>query len=739
MSLTSVITSVSYGDRERVLIHWDWWSYTSEVPLGDLAQYVTQEGNPGNQRRVVRAEVQLPVEILRLGFCFIDTPGVGSAIAANTATTTAFLPEADAVVFLTSFESPLAEAELQFLDRVRRHVRKIFVVVNKRDPVSPEQQEAVVAFVQERLREVFGEICPPVYSVSARDALNAKQSGDAGKLSRSGLPQLEADLIDFLQTDKTREFLARVAHRTGNILCQQAVEFEVSRTLGADVEKIKSFEEQLTDRLDKVRQDCRKTSDRLRATLRLELPRHFGAELDRPVMEVKTALDHHVSQYLTARQLSVDSVESDLATTAHAVAHKILAAWLAQHRRELQQVVEDIAGGELRRIEDAAAELQRLGADAAGVHPGDSSVEEQFHEILREIPLVFRDVGADLWRFGIPWWVDLLLQIPPARTLIARHCLAQLNNLVEAYRREIVSLLKGAVDDWVERLDRKLTEAIDDTADRQRHMLEKQVKPEEMGNLDELRRRLDTVVFALGRVESGGSGPLSSTTVEVEHVPRSDVKARCSICLEAEKALFDFMRRRQYELSTSDAQQIGHAEQGGFCGLHTWQYEAISSPQGVCSAYPPVLSLLAGRLHSLAQGASSPAALIDGVQQLLPQAGTCRVCQLIAAVERAAAQGIVAALGANDGGGSKQLPPLCLRHLYSVLLAKPTVEIARLMIEEQSRVLDRLGEDMQRYSLKHDALRRELVTELEHQAHQIGLSRLVGLRSIVTPWKVDSI
>ena len=242
LPLTSVITSVSYGDRERVLIHWDWWSYTSEVPLGDLAQYVTQEGNPGNQRRVVRAEVQLPVEILRLGFCFIDTPGVGSAIAANTATTTAFLPEADAVVFLTSFESPLAEAELQFLDRVRRHVRKIFVVVNKRDLVSPEQQEAVVAFVQERLREVFGEICPPVYSVSARDALNAKQSGDAGKLSRSGLPQLEADLIDFLQTDKTREFLARVAHRTGNILCQQAVEFEVSRTLGADVEKIDSSE-----------------------------------------------------------------------------------------------------------------------------------------------------------------------------------------------------------------------------------------------------------------------------------------------------------------------------------------------------------------------------------------------------------------------------------------------------------------------------------------------------------------
>jgi len=737
LPLTSVITAVSYGDRERVLIHWDWWSYTSEVPLSELAQYVTQEGNPGNQRRVVRAEVQLPVELLRLGFYFIDTPGVGSAITTNTTTTTAFLPEADAVIFLTSFESPLAEAELQFLDQVRRHLRKIFMVINKRDLVPPEQQEAVVAFVQERLSEVFGTTRPRVYSVSARDALNAKQSGDTGKLGRSGLPQLEADLIEFLQTDKTREFLGRVADRTAAILCQEAVEFEVSRTLAADVEKIKSFEEQLTDRLDKVRQEREKASDRLRAMLRLELPRHFEAELDRPAMEVKTALDYHVRQYLTAHQVPVDSVESDLATNAHTVAHKILASWLAQHKQEFQEVVEGIARGELRRVEDGVAELQRLGADAAGLHPGDSGVQGQLNEILREIPLVFRDLKSDLWRFGVPWWIDLLLPIPPARTLIARRCLAQLNGLVEAYRQEITSLLKGAVDDWVERLDRRLTEAIDDTAERQRHILEKRVKPEEMANLDELRRRLDTVVSALGRIESGEDGPLSSTTVELEPVPRSDVRARCSICVEAEKALFDFMRRRQYELSTSDAQQIGHAEQGGFCGLHTWQYEAISSPQGVCSAYPPVLSLLGRRLRSLAQWASSATALTDGVQQLLPQASTCRACQLIAALERATAKGIAAALATNDGSGSKQLPPLCLRHLHSVLLAKPTVQIARLMIEEQSRVLDRLGEDMQRYSLKHDALRRELATELEHQVHQIGLSRLVGLRSIVAPWKVD--
>lgn len=733
LPLTSVITAVSYGDRERVVIHWDWWSYTSEVPISELAQYVTQEGNPGNQRRVSRAEVQLPVELLRLGFYFIDTPGIGSAIAANTTTTTGFLPEADAVIFLTSFESPLAEVELQFLEQVRRHVRKVFVVINKCDLVPPEEQDAVVAFVQVRLQEVFGEM-PRLYSVSARDGLAAKRSGDHDDLIRSGLPELEADLIDFLQTDKTREFLGRIANRTAKLLSQQAVEFEVSRTLSVNVEKAKSFDGQITDRVNKVRTEREKTTDRLRSVLRLELPRHFEAELDLILTEVRTAADREVRQYLSADHISADSFESDLAMKVHAAVNKILSAWLAQHEKDFQQAVDGLVRKELGGIESALAELRRLGADSGGLTQEDSGTAGQFDEMLPEFPLVFRDLRPDLWRFGMPWWTDLLLPIPAARRLLTRRCLNRLNDLTQQYRQEVISLLKTAGDDWVERFDRELAEVIDQTAERQHHILEDQIKPEEMLRIDELRRRLKFVVSALGGMESR-KGHAASPAAGVEHVPWSDVRARCSICIEAEKTLFDFMRREQHELGTSEAHQSDHAERGGFCGLHTWQYEAISSPQGVCSAYPPVLSLLARRLRSLAQEASSPTASIDGIQKLLPGPGACPACQAIAAVERDTAKAIVATL--MNSAGPKRLPPLCLRHLQNVLLAKPTAEIARLLIEEQARVLDRLAEDMQRYSLKHAALRQALATEVEHQAHIIGLSRLVGLRNIVAPWKVD--
>lgn len=106
--LTSAITRVCYGNPERVRIEYEGTSLGTDISLSQLPDYVTETGNPGNAKKVAAAEVQLPADVLRYGFFFVDTPGIGSAIAANTATTERFLPEADAVIFVTSFESPLA-------------------------------------------------------------------------------------------------------------------------------------------------------------------------------------------------------------------------------------------------------------------------------------------------------------------------------------------------------------------------------------------------------------------------------------------------------------------------------------------------------------------------------------------------------------------------------------------------------------------------------------------------------
>lgn len=108
LPLTSAITTLCYGSAERVLLRRQGWTWEQEVPLAQLADFITEHGSPGNEKRLIEARVELPLPFLRRGLHFIDTPGIGSARHENTATTYAFLPQMDAVIFVTSVEVPPA-------------------------------------------------------------------------------------------------------------------------------------------------------------------------------------------------------------------------------------------------------------------------------------------------------------------------------------------------------------------------------------------------------------------------------------------------------------------------------------------------------------------------------------------------------------------------------------------------------------------------------------------------------
>src|SRR5579863_4837812 len=100
LPMTSVITSVRYGSRPRVFVRRAGGGLPIETSLADLDRFVAQSSIERETLRVESVDVEVPAELLRLGFFFVDTPGIGSAIRANTATTTQFLPHADAVVFV---------------------------------------------------------------------------------------------------------------------------------------------------------------------------------------------------------------------------------------------------------------------------------------------------------------------------------------------------------------------------------------------------------------------------------------------------------------------------------------------------------------------------------------------------------------------------------------------------------------------------------------------------------------
>jgi hypothetical protein len=221
LPMTSVITTVRYGSRPKAIVRRRGPGLAAEVPLAQVAGYIAQASATRAEQRVVSAEVEVPAEILRLGFEFIDTPGVGSAIEINTATARRFLPRADAVIFVTGFDSPLTQAEAGFLADAAGHAGKLFLVLNKRDLVSGQDADAVLEFVRNRLREDLGMSGPRLFPLSALQALEAVVHGDDGQLAASGLLDLHAELREFLTAGKTRLFLRNIADRAARLVAGQ--------------------------------------------------------------------------------------------------------------------------------------------------------------------------------------------------------------------------------------------------------------------------------------------------------------------------------------------------------------------------------------------------------------------------------------------------------------------------------------------------------------------------------------
>jgi hypothetical protein len=244
LPLTSAITVLHYGPQERLIIHRDGTQFAEETPVWHLAEYVTEKGNPGNRKKVRTACLELPLAFLRRGLEFVDTPGVGSAIEANTATAYAFLPQCDAVLFVTSVDTPLTKTEIEFLGRIREHVRKVFFIVNKTDLLAEAERDEVLRFVADMLKAQMGGQPIRVLPLSCRLGLAAKMAGGSEVYAASGLKALEEALATFLSREKAATFLASVIDKALRLLDEGAGGMEKGRLIG---ERLAHLRARVTD------------------------------------------------------------------------------------------------------------------------------------------------------------------------------------------------------------------------------------------------------------------------------------------------------------------------------------------------------------------------------------------------------------------------------------------------------------------------------------------------------------
>jgi GTP-binding protein EngB required for normal cell division len=208
--------------------------YLSEIEWlkKQLIDFVTESNNPNNKKEVLQVEVTHPAPILR-DVVIIDTPGIGSTYLHNTEVTINFLPQCDAALFVVSADPPITEVELTFLKDVKSKVSKLFFVLNKVDYLTQTELANALDFYKKVLiKEVGINPNTPIFAISARKGLQAKESNDIQKWNESGLAKVTDYLTTFLALEKSLVLRDAIGRKTFDIFNQTYLQIKLEiRTL----------------------------------------------------------------------------------------------------------------------------------------------------------------------------------------------------------------------------------------------------------------------------------------------------------------------------------------------------------------------------------------------------------------------------------------------------------------------------------------------------------------------------
>jgi hypothetical protein len=198
---TSVPTVVRHGDQPSAAILVptadaeggnDAAVDRQRIPIADLPAYVSEQGNPGNSKKLLAAEIYLPRRILAGGLIVVDSPGVGGLASAHTLATFTALPTADAMLLVSDASQEYTEPELRFLRQAMRITPNVAGILTKTD-LYPDWRR-----VEEADRSHLAKVARgiPLFPVSSDLRLEAARLQDSELNEESGFPGLVAYLRD---------------------------------------------------------------------------------------------------------------------------------------------------------------------------------------------------------------------------------------------------------------------------------------------------------------------------------------------------------------------------------------------------------------------------------------------------------------------------------------------------------------------------------------------------------------
>jgi len=457
LPLTSIITVVRYGPQPRASAKFTDGSLL-HIKLNDLPSYVTEVGNPKNKKGVVEVEVLYPAAQLQEGLCLVDTPGIGSIFEHNTQVSYEFVPRADAAIFVFSPESPLSETELNFLRHLREHVGKIFFVMNKADQVSDQERAEIVTFARNAIRERMPTTDLRLFSVSARQALAAKQRSEARPLEASGMPSLVASLDQFLASHGKELLLratcASVRRIIGNVLLGLELEQHALALSTAEIEQKIQVIRQAWQALDRRHREAgyilRGEISSLERNLEKQLNEFVEAEVARLVVYMKQKLREN--QQVPKRQM-VRALEEDLIDSIA----EIFEEWKIKEEKSIGQAFEILTSRFSQEASQTIDRIQQVATEQFGFTWTTTPLPDRLTTESR-----FRLRVEDLMTWGLgqfPFLLPKNLFFSYLEGRLRDACVEELYRHAGRLKADLGGRLEESVNRYLRALDQHVEEA----------------------------------------------------------------------------------------------------------------------------------------------------------------------------------------------------------------------------------------------------------------------------------------
>jgi GTP-binding protein EngB required for normal cell division len=404
----SLQAAVTYGDGRNEII-----------PIEQLAALVTEQGNPGNLRNVVRALVEVPSRRLKQGIVLVDTPGLGSLARKGAAETLAYLPVCDLALLLIDAGTTLNEEDIGTLRLLYEAGIPALVLLSKSDLMAEGDLHRAVAYIEQQLDRELG-ITIRVHAVSS-------------------VPAARVLLDHFFE----RELLPRFEE------AQSLREASVARKIGALRDSVIAA---LDTTLDRGKREGSQPSvpPELEARLRL---------ITGEIGELGTRLDHAWLELGESPQSVIDrSVDRAVAWVRSDPKRQIAAL-------QLSEWIHDVVQGLLNpRLEQMRTAMERAIGVLQDVAKGLGNIEapsvQDVENILREVPrfelaALPAETTAGRWK----WLGDGVV-----RSAIRSSLLKSIGPML----KEELHLYGYALRQWSDQAIRKMEMAVNSYADAYR-------------------------------------------------------------------------------------------------------------------------------------------------------------------------------------------------------------------------------------------------------------------------------